>query len=148
MQSISSENDREVISMFNPHDIFWFLLCMLCHVIDDFHLQGILASLKQRKYWEENAPDSLYKNDYKISLVIHSISWSFIIQIPLWIRNWETCTCLWCFVALALFVINTAIHAYVDDLKANRHKINLIADQYAHFVQIIWTFLILTYLPF
>jgi hypothetical protein len=34
------------------------------------------------------------------------------------------------------------IHAFVDDLKANRFKINLIADQLIHLAQIIGTWLI------
>jgi len=35
---------------------------------------------------------------------------------------------------------NTLIHAIVDDLKANKHKINLIQDQTIHFMQILLTF--------
>ena len=29
-----------------------FLLMILLHVIDDFHLQGILANMKQKEWWK------------------------------------------------------------------------------------------------
>lgn len=38
------------------------------------------------------------------------------------------------------FIINMSIHAIIDDLKANRKKINLIVDQAIHIVQIVATF--------
>ena len=41
---------------------------LYCHILDDFCLQGILASLKQKSWWEENYPNKLYKYDYIISL--------------------------------------------------------------------------------
>jgi hypothetical protein len=34
---------------------------------------------------------------------------------------------------------NTIIHAIVDDLKANRNKLNLIQDQLLHLAQIVIT---------
>jgi hypothetical protein len=40
---------------------------------------------------------------------------------------------------LPTFIYNWLIHAYVDNLKANNHKINLIQDQSIHLVQIIIT---------
>lgn len=62
----------------------FILFCMLfCHVIDDYYLQGILASMKKKSWWEKNAPDELYKNDYKMALFMHSFSWSFMIMLPL-----------------------------------------------------------------
>ena len=38
-----------------------------------------------------------------------------------------------------VFVTNLVIHMVVDDLKANRKKINLIQDQSIHMVQILAT---------
>lgn len=35
---------------------FIFLLMIFLHIIDDYKLQGWLASAKQKKYWKENAP--------------------------------------------------------------------------------------------
>jgi hypothetical protein len=43
---------------------------------------------------------------------------------------------------IACFVANVVVHAVVDDLKANRKKINLWVDQLIHIMQIILTILI------
>ena len=112
---------------------------MFCHIIDDFKMQGILASMKQRKWWKENAPDEMYKNDYIIALLEHAFSWTFMIMLPIAIYKTFNIT-----IAFAiLFVINVAIHAIIDDLKANKKKINLLTDQYIHILQIAVTFIIL-----
>lgn len=39
------------------------------------------------------------------------------------------------------YILNTLCHTYIDDLKANRHRINLIQDQLIHFGQIFITWL-------
>ena len=126
-------------------DKFILLTSMFfCHIIDDFYLQGILAQLKQHKFWEENAPQKLYQYDYIIALLIHSFSWCFMIFTPLFI--WSYCYNIDCplFVLILSFIANIFIHAIVDNLKANKLKINLITDQIIHFIQIIITFLIFT----
>ena len=41
------------------------------------------------------------------------------------------------------YFINTAIHAFIDNLKANKYVINLAEDQFAHLIQIICTWIIL-----
>ena len=43
------------------------------------------------------------------------------------------------------YITNMAIHAFVDSLKANQFKINLVIDQTIHIVQIIITWLIFIY---
>ena len=41
------------------------IACMIfCHIVDDYYLQGILASMKQRKWWEEHYPQKSYNYDY------------------------------------------------------------------------------------
>lgn len=113
------------------------LTMIFLHIIDDYCLQGILAQMKQKKFWKEQAPDELYKYDYIWALIMHSFSWTFMIMLPL------------IFVSpinpafYVIFVVNLAIHAYVDNLKANKHKINLWQDQLIHLAQIILTFIIL-----
>ena len=116
--------------------IFFVVIMMIfCHIVDDYYLQGWLASAKQKKYWEENAPQNLYKYDYIWALIMHSFSWSFMIMLPIAIfRNFN--------VGLSFIywlVFNTIIHAVVDDLKANKLKINLWQDQLSHMVQIAGT---------
>ena len=120
--------------------IFYIFLAMLfCHVVDDYYLQGILANMKQKEWWQENAPQTLYAYDYIVALLMHSISWTFMIMLPIAIYKTFNIT-----IAFAiLFVINVAIHAIIDDLKANKKKINLLTDQYIHILQIAVTFIIL-----
>ena len=109
---------------------------LFMHVVDDYYLQGILANLKQRSYWEEHAPDPMYWYDYLVALLMHSLSWSFCIMLPtVALRGFA-----WNADVTALFTFNIVIHAVVDDAKANRRKINLITDQAIHLVQILMTF--------
>lgn len=118
--------------------IFILIAMIFLHIIDDYKLQGILASMKQKKWWKEQKEyKSMYKYDYIIALLTHSFSWSFMIMLPIAFAlkfdiGW------W---AIA-YVINMIIHGVVDDLKANKFKINLIIDQSIHLVQIIVTWLI------
>ena len=42
-----------------------------------------------------------------------------------------------------LLIVNLMIHMFVDNLKANEKKINLIQDQIIHVIQIIFTWWIL-----
>ena len=118
------------------HPIFILLLMFFCHIVDDYYLQGWLASAKQKKWWKETAPRTLYRFDYIMALVCHAFSWSFMIMLPIaFVTNWDMG---WLFLA---YPINMIIHALVDDLKANKLAINLITDQCIHFVQIGFTFL-------
>ena len=116
----------------------WFVLLLMIflHIIDDYKLQaGVLNNLKQKKFWEENAPDKLYKYDYIWALIMHSFSWSFMIMLPIafYMDFNINSSFIW------MFILNILIHAYTDDLKANRHKINLIHDQLTHIAQITLT---------
>lgn len=119
------------------------LLMMFLHVIDDFYLQGILASLKQKSYWKENAPEPIYKYDYIVALLMHSFSWTFMIMLPHMIQI-VIYGGTWC---LSLYLMNFVIHAFVDDLKANKKSINLIVDQSIHIFQIIFTYIVITSEP-
>lgn len=117
----------------------FILLCMLfCHIIDDYYLQGWLASAKQKSWWEKNAPDKLYKHDYLMALFMHSFSWTFMIMLPLTVftiivgGTWYP----------ALYLVNLIIHFVIDDLKANKKKINLVQDQFVHMIQIVGTWLL------
>ena len=48
------------------YKILILLAMIFCHIVDDYYSQGILASMKQKEWWKNNAPDSLYKHDYLI----------------------------------------------------------------------------------
>lgn len=118
---------------------FVLSLMVFCHIVDDYYLQGILANMKQKEWWNKNAPKPLYKHDYIFALITHGFSWAFMVMLPIAL-----------FYSFALpppfwicFVVNIAVHAYVDDLKANKLKINLITDQAVHIIQICVTYLVL-----
>lgn len=121
-----------------------FILILLsmafCHIVDDYYLQGWLASTKQKSWWEKNAPDKLYKNDYIMALFMHSFSWSFMIMIPIIVYSLVSGIGLKEWIVIPYFA-NMAIHCIVDDLKANKKKINLIQDQITHLIQILVTWI-------
>lgn len=114
---------------------FMLLLMIFCHIVDDYYLQGWLASAKQKKYWEENAPDEMYKYDYMWALIMHSFSWAFMIMLPIaFMKGFKVDN-----IFGIAFIINLVIHAITDDLKANKRKINLWQDQLMHISQILLT---------
>ncbi len=109
-----------------------FLLMLAMHVIEDFHLQGRMADMKQKTWWRENAP-SRYKDDYIPVIILHGMEWSILASLPL-----LTVTGLdagWWF--FLMVVVNGLVHAGVDHLKCNSFRIGLIADQSIHVVQIV-----------
>lgn len=118
---------------------FVFLAMIFCHIVDDYYLQGWLASAKQKKYWKENAPDKMYRYDYLAALIMHSMSWAFMIMLPVAAyMSWDVNSSF-----VILFVLNTICHAFIDNAKANWLLINLITDQSVHIAQILVTFLTL-----
>lgn len=120
------------------------LLMIFLHILDDFKFQGYLANMKQKSWWKENAPDKLYKYDYIVSLVVHSFSWAFMVMLPYLIKikfdlNLYFVSC---------FVLNIIIHSIVDDLKANKRKINLFDDQAIHLGQIFITYFVMEHMMY
>lgn len=115
------------------------IFMILAHIIDDYYLQGWLASAKTKNWWKKNAPDELYSKDYIMALFCHSLSWSIMIFLPILIYSlYNQIDLNWFYLVIP---INLTIHAIVDDLKANKFKINLIVDQSIHFIQIIITWI-------
>ena len=113
-----------------------YLTMIFLHIIDDYCLQGILASMKQRVWWiKQEGYKKKYKYDYVVALIMHSFSWAFMIMLPIAYKMSFDINALFC---IALF-INMLIHCIVDDLKANKNKINLITDQTIHIIQILIT---------
>ena len=108
-----------------------FLLCLGLHFFADYTLQGCLAQLKCKSWWQKNYPEELYKNDWFCALYCHAVYWTLVTFAPI--------IYLWAFsgVALAiLLVTNVFFHAAVDDLKANHRRISLLSDQFLHLLQI------------
>ena len=119
--------------------VFILLLMIFCHIVDDYYLQGWLASAKQKSYWEQNAPDEMYKRDYIWALIMHSFSWAFMIMLPIaaFVMRFDLDV-----VFVTIFVANLVIHAIVDHMKANERIINLWQDQLIHMIQILVTAII------
>lgn len=128
--------------VFSQRLLILFIM-IFCHLIDDYKLQGILANMKQRQWWKENANKYLYRNDYKMALIEHAFSWSFTTTLPFLIIAFIQNNSLLAILLIINYIVNTVIHAFVDDLKANKFKINLVEDQLAHLLQIICTWIIL-----
>lgn len=131
--------------------LFLILLWMIFnHVIDDYFLQGILATLKQKDYWisesikkEEDFDKSIYKYDYLMALFMHSFSWAFMIMLPLAIYlNFRMNIAVF----ISIFILNLIIHFYTDNAKANFKVINLCQDQFIHMIQIFTTWLIILFI--
>lgn len=118
---------------------FIFLLMIFFHILDDYVLQGWLASAKQKDWWKKNAPEKLYECDWACALIMHSLSWSFMIMLPIAIAQGFCINNSFIY----YFMWNAGMHAWVDHQKANRKTINLWLDQVLHIAQIVATFLMM-----
>lgn len=114
---------------------FTILLMIFCHIVDDYYLQGWLASAKQKSWWYKNYPGSLYKHDYIWALLMHSFSWSFMIMLPIAAIDHLVVDSIF----IVVFGINVLVHMCTDNMKANLKLINLWQDQIIHLLQILIT---------
>ena len=123
------------------------LLTVLAHIVEDFHLQGIMASMKQKGWWYEQfakvsaeqpdreMPDIMrkYGKDYVIVLILHGLEWSICVSLPALVLG--DITASWYAIVLVVVAMGLT-HALVDDMKANARSINLWQDQLLHMVQL------------
>ena len=128
--------------VFSQRLLILFIM-IFCHLIDDYKLQGILANMKQRQWWKENANKYMYRNDYKVALIEHAFSWSFMITLPFLVISFIQNNSFLMILLVISYFMNTIVHAFIDNLKANKYVINLVEDQFAHLIQIICTWIIL-----
>ena len=128
------------------YKILLLFAMIFLHIVDDYYLQGWLASAKQKSYWEQNAPDKLYKHDYIMALFMHSFSWAFMIMIipTIYVLTVAANINMAVLFIVGFFVFNLCLHMITDNKKANKREINLIQDQSIHLAQIIttWVFLV------
>lgn len=125
--------------MSNAFILLWMLFF---HIVDDYYLQGWLASAKQKEWWrkQENYSEK-YKSDYAMALYMHSFSWAFMIMLPLaYHLNFNLDVFF-----IGAFFVNCVVHMITDNAKANSHIINLVEDQFIHIVQIILTFVLVVF---
>ena len=117
-------------------------LMLLLHIIDDFHLQGILKEMKQKSWWlKQKGYTPLYENDYKMALFIHSLSWSIMISLPAMLLMYGIPS----WVILSMILANTMLHYKTDNMKCNKMEISLVTDQAIHFMQILLTWVVFEY---
>ena len=134
--------------------IFLILVIMLfCHTFYDFHLQGILAQMKQKEWWQkqfvkEELSNTKYRSDYKMALAVHSFEWAFCIQLPLLVNVYNRCGDFGWFdvrsslMFISMLVMNGCFHYLIDDMKANDKTMSLVGDQMVHAVQVVITWAI------
>lgn len=115
---------------------FVLLAMLFLHVLDDFGLQGVMAGMKQKSWWGERTQDPKYRFDYVPVLFCHAFSWSFAVMLPIAAYRGFAVDDIFA----AAVVLNTAAHAWVDDMKANRLKLTLVQDQLCHVAQVLITF--------
>lgn len=117
--------------------VLLLLTMIFLHIVDDFYLQGVLATMKQKSWWKENCPDELYKHDYVVALIVHGFSWSFMVHLPLifhCLYAWAKIPGVW--IPLSM-ILHCYLHASIDHDKANKHDISLAEDQFLHLIQIV-----------
>ena len=124
------------------YKILILLGMVFCHIVDDYYLQGWLASAKQRAWWEKNNPSPLYKNDYLMALVEHAFSWTCMIHLPIIVLMVLSGVYANIYLFILLFAINWTVHIITDNAKANQLRINLVQDQLIHISQIVITWII------
>lgn len=112
------------------------------HIIADFNIQGILAQMKQKSFYDQyRYRVNLYRYDHIVALLMHSFSWTFMIHIPgimylILMGKWSMFENEWT-VYLIFFIVHMIMHALTDHAKANWYLINLVMDQTIHILQII-----------
>jgi uncharacterized BrkB/YihY/UPF0761 family membrane protein len=133
-----------------------FILALALHIFADFNLQGLLGHFKIKTWWIKECHSTelylKYKYDYIISGIIHAFFWSCFTFLPIlyltlydvferieipFIGNMP----IFVLAIIGIIIVNTGIHYFIDDLKANKRKINLWQDQLTHVAQIgltIW----------
>lgn len=129
-----------------------YLIVLLLHFISDFTLQGNLGNLKWKTWWMDEcnrmekekklewgsagATFHKYRFDYICGMVCHCLYWTIFTFSPI---IWNMTSTL----QIALLVIlNAGFHYWVDDMKANKWRLNLCQDQLFHLVQITATFFV------
>ena len=122
--------------------IILLITMLFFHIVDDYYLQGFLASAKQKSWWEKNCPDKLYEHDYLMALAEHSFSWTFMIHVPIIVYAEIFGLQINVIVFSALFIMNILSHAITDNAKANWQGINLIQNQLIHISLIVLTWAI------
>lgn len=108
--------------------LFLLLGMLFLHLVDDYYLQGWLASAKQKSWWEKNSPDKLYSHDYIMALCEHAFSWTFMIMLIPAVFNYM-CSQNIPIDYFLFFVSNWIAHSIIDNFKAKNIVIFAVIKQ-------------------
>ena len=125
--------------------IYILLFMVFMHIIDDFKFQGIMASMKQKSWWEkQEGYNDKYRFDYIPALLCHAFSWSMMIHLPILVYYHFDMGDQWDYF-IFMIISQFLVHAFIDNAKANWKVTNLVVDQIFHFFQIglSWILLII-----
>lgn len=131
-----------------------FTAMLFCHCLYDFHIQGILAQMKQKDWWydqfakvSQKQPERevseivrTYGNDFGVALFIHGFEWAVFVTIPLFTYAWLHGLAYT--IILLMIPVNAVLHAVIDDMKCNKMELNLAQDQLCHMCQIVLSFIL------
>lgn len=132
------------------------LLMVLAHIVEDFHIQGIMAQMKQKSWWYDQfakasyeQPDrdmgdimGTYGRDYLVALFLHGLEWAICVSIPVIFYQDFALSTYMLFAITAMAVM----HAVIDHLKCNLYTINLVEDQAFHIMQVFVLWAVAVYL--
>lgn len=135
-----------------PSNFFSSSLWFFSHLIADYNLQGILADLKQRLWWDLKYSKVFvqehYPVDYITALIEHSFMWSTCITIPLLVYSLFVPYNSHAIVYFCSAILtNAGFHAIIDHQKANEGSISLTTEQLLHtgLIFFTWLFFVLFY---
>lgn len=134
--------------------VLLFTAMLFCHCLYDFHIQGILAQMKQKDWWydqfakvSQKQPERevseiirTYGHDFGVALFIHGFEWAVFVAIPLFAYAWLHGLAYT--IILVMIPVNAVLHAVIDDMKCNKMELNLAQDQLCHMCQIVLMFVL------
>lgn len=80
----------------------------------------------------------LIRHDYIAALFAHAFSWSVFVMIPVAIPAFILDNIYLLYSLIQLLIFNTALHAWIDNIKCNEFKIKLWEDHVAQ-ILITWS---------
>lgn len=128
--------------------LFVILIMIVMHTLADYGVQHWcrLSDLKQKAFWETHpvGREKKYQYDYLFALGFHSINWACLTFWPLLFFHLISMEQIEIYNIVV--IVNAVIHAIIDDLKANKLKLNLGQDQTLHLLQIVISTYIITFI--
>ena len=115
---------------------FVFVWTLFMHVLDDYGLQGVWHSMKQRTFPGTEA-EMEESNIFSAipALLCHALSWSFMTMLPIaYYYNFQVNTYF-----VLFFFSNTWWHAIIQHSKPQIKGVNFALEQSFHIIQIIVT---------